>query len=192
MARAFVALALPAKLRQRLSEETDRLRLVGAPVSWVRPENFHVTMRFIGDLVDEELLVLDGLLRGAASASPPLPLTARGLSTFPESGSGPPRVVWCGIAEDAGNEGNLQGLRNGIQESLRGQGYRAEKARFQPHITLGRVRSAFDAEPLLERIGPAIRRPFGTFVARELILYESVTGNQGLAYEPLQRFPLGG
>ncbi|NRA96410.1 MAG: RNA 2',3'-cyclic phosphodiesterase [Planctomycetes bacterium] len=192
MARTFVALALPAKLRQRLSEEADRLRLAGAAVSWTRPENYHVTIRFLGELPDEDLLVLDALLRGAAVACQPLPLTACGLGTFPDTGSDSPRVVWCGISEQDPSRGDLQGLRNGVQEALRGQGCRAEKGAFDPHITLGRVRSPLNAASLLERMGPAVRRAFGTFVARDLILYETVRTKQGVAYEPLQRFPLGG
>lgn len=192
MARAFVALALPAKLRQRLSEEADRLRLAGAAVSWVRPENYHITIRFLGELADEDLLVLDPRLRGAAAASAPLPLTARGLGTFPEPGSDPPRVIWCGVTEEDAAHGDLQALRDGVQEALRGQGCRTEKGLFRPHIALGRVRSPLNAAPLMERMGPAVRRAFGTFVARDLILYESVRTKQGMAYEPLQRFPLGG
>ena len=191
MARAFIALAIPAKVQQRLSEEADRLRLTGAEVAWVRPDNYHLTLRFLGEIEDEEMLVLDPMLREIASQRSALRLVAKGLGTFDDRKTGKPRAVWCGAELADGGDG-LMGLRGAIERGLASAGYRRDKSAFEPHLTLGRVRGDRNLEVMLERIGPAVRREFAHFTVGEMVLFESAQGPSGTCYEPLQVFPFSG
>lgn len=190
MARTFVALPIPAKVRQRLSEEADRLRLTGAEVAWVRPQNYHLTIRFIGEIEDEELLILDPMLREIAASRAPMRLVVKGLATFEDRKTGGLRTIWCGAAPADDGDG-LETLRKEVETGLSEAGYRRDKTRFVPHVTLGWFRGQAHVDALRERIGPAVRREFAHFTVPELILYESVPTAQGVAYEPLQRFPFG-
>jgi len=190
MARTFIALTLTPKVRQRLSEESDRLRLTGAQVAWVRQENYHITLRFLGDIADEELLVLDPLLREIAAERPPLRLVVKGLGTFIDRRTGDPRAVWCGAEPEDGEDG-LQLLRKEIEHRLARSGYRRDKSEFVPHVTLGRFRGTENLGALMERLGPAVRREFAHFNVTDLVLFETVSTPQGIVYEPLQRFPFG-
>ena len=192
MARLFLALPLPPKLRHRLHEETDRLRLAGAEVAWVKEENYHVTVRFLGEVADADLLHLDPVFRDAAAQVPPLKLVAKGLGWFPERGhEDTPRVVWCGIAgEEDAHFDALQQLQRTVEAAIRPFGFRREKGPYRPHITLGRVRSPHNAPELVSRMGPGQRREFGHFVCREIALIESRLTKVGPEYTALQGFPL--
>lgn len=189
MPRTFLALPLPERVRKRLSEESDRLRLSGAHVTWVRPTNYHVTVRFLGDVEFDDLQVIDPVVRNAADGVGKLRLVVKGLGAFPEEGE--PRVVWCGLdAAESVDLELLHDLKKDLDDELSAHGYRREKAAYRPHVTLGRVRSPRNIESLRERLGPAVRREFGHFTASEIVLYESTRSRDGMLYTPLQRFPL--
>ena len=161
-------------------------------MSWVKPENFHVTLSFLGEVEDVELLELDPVLRDVACRHGPLRLVACGLGSAPDPRTGAPRVVWCGVKDAEGRDGALASVHQDLKQALAGQRVRAEKRSFEPHITLGRARGPERGDALTERMGPAVRREFGHFSAAHLTLFESVRDRQGIAYEPLQRFTLSG
>lgn len=189
MPRCFLAIPLPPRLRKRLGEEADRLRLSGAPVAWTKPDLYHVTVRFLGEIEDAAQMELLPAIEGLLSASEPLRLVARGLGAFPAGDR--PRVVWCGVeGEDDRDRENLLRLRLSLNDGLARAGCRREKGPFLPHVTLGRLRSAEGAEGLLERMGPARIREFGHFEATRIVLYESLEGPRGREYHALQTFGL--
>jgi 2'-5' RNA ligase len=192
MARAFVAFSVPPRLRTRLAEEADRLRLLGTPVAWVNPINYHATLRFLGEVRDEDLLTLHPLLEEVISATQAMRLVAKGLRVVPETGTA--RTVWCGVAgEDEEGDELLQDLHRRLNTGLASAGYRREKGPFLPHVTLGRIRDADAAqvELLREKVGPAVRREFGHFRLDDVVLFESRRMREGMVYTPLHTFPLG-
>ena len=189
MPRLFVAILLPEKLRRRLAQEADRLRLTGAQVAWVNPDNYHLTLRFLGELPDEAQVDLFPILRDAIPGSGGLRLVAKGLGAFPSEGR--PRTVWCGVVGEEDLESlELAGISARLDRALRNEGYRRDRSEFRPHITLGRIRSEVGLDALRERMGPAVQREFGHFVAREAVLLESFRGPKGQEYHPVRRFPL--
>lgn len=186
MARLFIALELPERVRNRLEEESKRLALSRADVAWTRAENYHITLRFLGEADDRALPELVALLKDAAKRTPPLDLEPCGLGWFPEDGD--PHVVWAGVrgVDDAAHA-HLLAVRRLLNDGAKSAGFRAEKGRFVPHVTLGRVRSPKENAKLIDRIGPARIRPFGRFLAREAVLFESRDGEFGTEYTPLAR-----
>lgn len=189
MARLFLALTLPERLQDRLGEEIDRLRLSGAAVAWVAPRKLHLTLRFLGEMDPGRLLTLDPLIREACAGTGALRLLARGLGAFPDASR--PRVVWCGVeGEDPDVAERLQDLHRRIERAARSEGFRPEKGGFEPHVTLGRVKSPLNVSSLLERMGPAVRREFGRFEATKLVLLESHLRASGSSYEEVQEFAL--
>ena len=173
MARLFLALTLPEKLQRRLGEEADRLRLSGAHVRWVSPDLYHVTLRFLGEVSDSELPDLDDVLDQAVPGVGSLKLVAKGLGATPSLDR--PRVITCGIVgRDEAEQEELLELNQRIEKGLVELGYRREKRRFRPHLTLGRVRGDENLDSLTERIGPTVRREFGHFECHEVTLFESV------------------
>lgn len=190
-ARVFFALPVPERVARRLGEEADRLRLAGARVRWVPPANYHVSLRFVGEVPETALPELGHLLEEEGAGTGALRLVARGLGWFPQ-GSRRPRVLWCGVTGESAEETDMLGVLHGrLDRRLKDLGYRPEKGRFHPHVTLGRVRGPERVRELTERMGPGARREFGRFTAREAVLFESTRGERGPVYAPLQRIRLG-
>jgi 2'-5' RNA ligase len=150
---------------------------------WVRPENLHVTLKFIGEV---EAAKLDGI-RSALTAiglDAPVGLDFRGLGFFPDEKY--PRVLWVGLHAS----GNLPVLASDIDRTLEGQGIARDERAFAPHLTLAR----FEPRGLHERLRIAIQknseREFGAFEAREFHLIQSKLKPSGAEYTSLAAFPL--
>ena len=186
--RLFVALEIPAAVRDNLAAQINELRDLPAPLAakrlrWVRPENLHVTLKFIGEV---EAAKLDGI-RSALTAiglDAPVGLDFRGLGFFPDEKY--PRVLWVGLHAS----GNLPVLASDIDRTLEGQGIARDERAFAPHLTLAR----FEPRGLHERLRIAIQknseREFGAFEAREFHLIQSRLKPSGAEYTSLAAFPL--
>jgi 2'-5' RNA ligase len=186
--RLFVALEIPAAVRDNLAAQIKELRHLPAPLAdkrlrWVRPENLHVTLKFIGEV---EAARLDGIRRAltAIGLDAPVGLELRGLGFFPDERY--PRVLWVGLNAS----GNLPALARDIDRALEGQGIARDQRAFTPHLTLARFEPrAFD-EKLRTAIQKNSQREFGAFEAREFHLIQSKLQPSGAAYTSLAAFPL--
>jgi 2'-5' RNA ligase len=185
--RLFVALEIPAAVRDNLAAFIKGLRDLSALLAdkrprWVRSENLHVTLKFIGEASATKL---EGI-RGALSAirlDAPVDLQFRELGFFPDEKY--PRVLWAGLAASP----NLPLLAGDIDRALEAQGIAPDKRAFTPHLTLVR----FEPPGLHEKLRAAIQknseREFGSFQAREFRLIESKLKLTGAEYTSLASFP---
>ena len=126
--RLFVGLELPWALRQRLA------MLSGAGIQgarWVPPENYHVSLRFIGEMPGHMAEEIDHAL--AAVNAPGFSLTLAGVGTFTKGGRG--GVLWVGVDRNP----QLDHLQGKIETALQRCGLEPERRRFQPHVTLARL-----------------------------------------------------
>src|SRR5213080_1392598 len=100
--RLFVALNLPPAVREALWAATAALRELGLPVNWVRGDGIHLTLKFLGEVVDDREAEITAALGRAAAGARTLPLALAGFGVFPDFRR--PRVVWAGIAPEPGLE----------------------------------------------------------------------------------------
>ena len=127
MPRLFVALSLPAGLREELSGLTG-----GIPgVRWVPPENFHLTLRFVGELENWRADEVDEALLGIRAR--PFDLVPRGVGLFEKAGR--IQSLWAG----AERSDALAHLQNKVETALQRVGLEPERRRFAPHVTLART-----------------------------------------------------
>lgn len=126
--RLFVALDLPWTLRDRLSG----LAGGGLPgARWVPPENYHLTLRFIGETPGHRAEDIDSAL--AALRGKRLTVTLAGVGTFAKGGRA--TALWVGVERNQ----QLDHLQNKIETALQRCGLEPERRRFQPHVTLSRL-----------------------------------------------------
>ena len=179
-ARLFVALDPPAEVREAIAERTrsacagrDDLRLV--PI-----EALHVTLAFLGHLLESLIPpVWSTVVAGASGSNAPL-LDPRGVRALPP---GRPRL----LALDLADTGGACALHDGVARELAAAAlYEPEQRPFWPHVTLARVRRGGRAEPI------DLRGGLEPFRAREVTLYRSRLSPAGPRYEPLERLRLGG
>lgn len=133
--RLFVALDLPWSLREKLSQ----LAYHGIPgARWVPPENYHVTLRFIGETPKYRAEDIDLAL--AALRARGFSLTLAGLGTFSKGGRS--TALWVGVERNP----QLDHLQNKIEIALQRCGLDPERRRFQPHVTLARLDNVAEAK----------------------------------------------
>lgn len=179
MLRLFVALDLPADVRQRLAGLGG-----GVPgARWTEPEAMHLTLRFIGEVPEDQAAEIDVALAGVTA--PAFGLVLDGVGVF---GSGRnARVLWAGVER---NEA-LAHLQAKVESALVRAGLPAEERRFSPHVTLARLKDApqdrigrFLSDRGLFRAGP--------FPVEHFTLYRSHLGKVAAVYEAVGEYGLGG
>ncbi len=173
--RIFVAV-FPAPESQRAAAAViEGLRRPGDGVSWVRPDNLHYTLRFIGEVGEDGArrvgLACDDAVRGGAAFDAELGVAG----AFPDARRA--RVLWLGLVAGAGP---LVALAGALDAALERRGFDRERRRFEPHLTLGRVRaSGADWSAALAGL-PAL--PRARFRVDRLCVVESTLSPKGSIY----------
>jgi RNA 2',3'-cyclic 3'-phosphodiesterase len=187
MLRLFVALELPDSWRLALTAWQSQLRAVSPEGSWVKPENFHLTLQFLGSTPEEQLAAVSEAVKLAAGSCAPFALNLRGAGAFPQARRA--RVLWVGLQA----EPELQRLAEKLGEQLAAIGYPPEKRLFAPHLTLGRRKQPRPDAPLQRALaelqGIVAAEPYR---ATEVSLMSSQLKPTGAVYERVSAFPLGG
>jgi 2'-5' RNA ligase len=191
--RIFVGLDTPDQIRAAIARYTDGLRNFAPDVRWVRPESFHVTLKFIGE---QKLERVDQIKRElAAVKAAPFEVAFRDNGFFPNAKN--PRVFWVGIlASDA-----LPKLAASVDEAVSRTGIPRETNPYKPHLTLARAgsgrphpqpgdRPSNKLARLADKLESLPQPDFGTMTAREFVLYESKLGPSGARYSKIAAFPL--
>ena len=129
MNRLFVAIPLPESIRTQLSLLQSGLQ--GA--RWIKPENIHLTLKFLGNVSETNLEVLKKLLESRVSDCDRFDISVGEMGAFPSTRR--PRVVWVKVQ----SPDQLLNLQRSIEEGTTRLGYAQEKRTFMPHLTLGRV-----------------------------------------------------
>jgi RNA 2',3'-cyclic 3'-phosphodiesterase len=178
--RTFVAFDLPDDIIDHAARLQAKLQAHGLKLRWVRPQNLHLTLKFLGDIPRQEATAVGQALQQASRGTPPLQLTVQGLSAFP--GIKRPRVLWIGVG---GQVDLVQALYRKLEDQLSDLGFAREKRGFTAHLTLGRFKAGWPVNNLLsavEELGGYDPKPF---LARRVVLYQSDLRPQGAVYTSL-------
>lgn len=176
--RTFVCIEIPQSIKDRIGELQNELRKTGASVSWTRPSNIHLTLKFLGGVPALRIANVSRAVERAASAISPFEIEVAGSGCFPSVRN--PRVLWIGLSNvpDTMNE-----LYSNIESQLEREGFAREKRKLSPHLTIGRIRvpgtGAAVAEQLIARGFEAER-----FMATEVIVMRSDLKPTGSVYTP--------
>jgi len=188
--RTFVALELSGGVKSRARVLVDRLRVTDATINWVQPENMHLTLKFLGDVQETDTPEVCRCVARAAAKVEPFEILFRGAGAFPSVGH--PRTLWIGVEE--GTEYLLE-LQSAIEEALhKDLGFGKEFRRFQPHLTIGRVKhSGSDGgRRLQELITQNAEFDANLSVVDEVVTFASFLSREGPTYQALDHAPLAG
>jgi 2'-5' RNA ligase len=181
MLRLFVGIGLPPELKLRLS-----LLCSGVPgAKWVEPGNFHVTLRFIGEVDEGRAADIDEAL--AQIRAPGFELALSGVGSFGSASKA--RMLWAGVEKSP----SLFHLHQKVESALMRMGMQPEERRYTPHVTLARLKyapeggttrlQAFLAEHALFKAPP--------FAVDRFSLIASYLTKSGPIYEDEAEYPLG-
>ena len=182
--RAFIAIDLPPDVQDCLEQVSALLKeqLGEKLVRWVSIPNIHLTLKFLGDVSENNLDVLKEILNSEASLHKPMEISIGHLGAFPKPRH--PRVVWIGVEAPP----ELTALQRGIEARTTKVGYPKDKRAFFPHLTLGRVsRNAASGE--VRKIGDLIHSStigfLGAACIQDVHLYRSDLQPSGAVYTKL-------
>ena len=183
--RLFVAINLDPSLKALLAEIQGKLKATEAPVRWVKPEQIHLTLKFLGEVGEATLPALRDALGHCLAEVSAFPLSFSRLGTFPSKGT--PRVIWVGVSE-GGHE--VEKLHRCIEEALLPLGFPREDRPLHPHLTLGRVKGARHLQSLREYLHNTEVKELGRMRVQCVDLMRSELHPQGAIYTLVHRVPL--
>lgn len=174
--RLFVGVPLLGSARQHAAGVLARVRPLGWPVRWVREEGLHLTLKFFGEVTTDRLGPIAEMVTFATEGLRPMSQRLGGVGAFPNGSR--PRVIHMEV--EAGAE--LELLQDRLERGGERLGFAPEGRAFRPHITLGRVREG-------HRLPEGWQATIGddgdgtSFLADQVVLYESQLGPAGPVYE---------
>ncbi|MBI5625313.1 MAG: RNA 2',3'-cyclic phosphodiesterase [Elusimicrobia bacterium] len=185
--RLFIAVPVDP-IRKRVGQVVDALASKSFDIKWVRPENLHFTLRFLGELPQSKVEAI-GKAMDEACRCPGFGLRFGGISAFPNLAM--PRVVWIGLKE---GEPAMSRLAESLDNSLKRYGVpiAEESLGFKAHLTIGRVRSFKGSAKFADKasLWTPEKLALPDVPVDRLVLYESRFGPAGPTYEVLKESPL--
>src|SRR2546423_4294933 len=184
--RTFIAIELPLDLRARVAAHIDGLRRESPEVraSWTRPENLHLTLKFLGDVPAADIPRLASSVEAAAQLISAFEFNVSECGVFPTQGT--PKVLWIGITDGLVE---LSSLHEAVERECERAGFSREARPFRPHLTITRLRSSSGARQLA-RLHAA--REFGSCSVKvgEVCVMRSELSSKGALYTALTRHEL--
>jgi 2'-5' RNA ligase len=179
--RAFIAIKISQEIQEKLAKIQKKLKQADAHISWVKSENIHLTLQFLGNIEDSQVQAIEAQLRESVKAVLPFQLQVGYAGAFPNLRY--PQVVWIGVSDD--DTDSLKTLQEEIGSRLRPLGFQQEGGLFKPHLTLGRVRSQKNKSNLLRAIESIVNIWVGEIAVDAVYLIKSELKPTGAEYTDL-------
>jgi len=182
--RAFFCIPIDDSLRGDIAAVAGSIReRTATRASWVPPSNYHITLRFLGDIDPMITVKLERMARGIATRTGAFQITIDRIGAFPSAER--PRVIWAGGEAPAA----FVGLSSSLNGSLERFGFPRQREERVVHITVARVKGR--ADPGLVEAIRSIDPPSERFTAERIVLMESRLTPRGALYSPLFSVELG-
>lgn len=186
--RTFIAVDVGDTIRASAVGLQRRLERTAAGVKWVEADNLHITLLFLGEVDELEVLRVCRAVAAVAQTTAPFTLVVEGLGAFPHTRR--PKILWVGVKD--GTE-ELRHLHEALEAPLLAMGaYRREERAYTPHLTLGRLSD----EDRADRWAPVFTKhadwQAGETTVSEVLVMSSELRREGPVYTVLSRTQLGG
>ncbi len=180
--RAFVAIDLPEEIHAELARQQQAFRTVCRDARWTRADGIHLTLKFLGEISDAQAKLVTEALAGLGGFEN-FSVEVKGFGFFPDARR--PRVFWAGLVAPP----TLAALASRVEDAMAGLGFDREQRAFNPHLTLGRFKTARPQPELAALVEKQKNLTLGRFEVSEFFLYESKLSPAGAEYRKVARFP---
>lgn len=177
MIRSFIACDIPSM--GKIDALIDSLRGSGAKLSIPKSHGMHITLKFLGDIREDQVEIIGGVLSKLADDFPSFEVGISGVGGFPSLRN--LRVLWIGISDD----GSLKAIAERIDLELSSMGFPREKREFKSHVTIARVKSRSGIERAIDILREYENVDFGEFNVEAIVLKKSTLTPSGAIYDDL-------
>ncbi|HVO93593.1 MAG TPA: RNA 2',3'-cyclic phosphodiesterase [Terriglobales bacterium] len=179
MVRCFIAVDLDSRVITTISQAIAELKEAVPFIRWIPPNNFHLTIKFLGKIEQERIHSIATALSQQLEPFPRFSINAKGLGVFPDLRR--PKILWVGFISE-----RLSVLVKQVELVLQPLGFAPENRPFTPHLTIGRWRH-FERPP--RTLGVELLKwrdcEFGESFIDQVVLYESILKPDGASYQKL-------
>lgn len=183
--RLFVGIEVPEAQKRSIEKAIQELRKALPAGRWVPRENWHVTLKFLGEVPDERVAEVGEIGMVAARGSPVLTTHLTDIGSFPTRTR--TRVLWVGLDDP---EDEMAHLAARLEKKLGKAGFRQESRKLHPHLTLARFRVPERIAEVIESSGP-YDLDRSAFEVSEAVLFRSRLSRAGATYEAIESWRLG-
>ena len=186
--RTFIAIAIESFVQDKLTSMQQKLAREAPDVRWVPEENRHLTLHFLGEVPELDLVGICRVVERVTGRLEPFRVEIRGLGAFPTPRR--PRTLFAAITEGAES---LKILHAALEDELvELGGYRREVRDYSPHITLGRVQVSEENEDLPALMLKHAKWDGGGIAVKEVLVMSSELERKGPTYMTVGRGRLRG
>jgi 2'-5' RNA ligase len=161
----------------------DDLKKTDADLRLVKPENVHLTLKFLGDIDEKMVDRIAGIMEKSVKDISPFRIKLRGVGVFPSMNY--MRVVWIGVE----NAEKVGVIAEKLENELSNLGFKREKRKFSPHVTVGRVKSPKNKDVLQNFLKENVDKEFGELDVKCIRLKKSVLTPKGPEYFTVKEMP---
>ncbi|ADG83149.1 2'-5' RNA ligase [Thermincola potens JR] len=187
--RCFLAVPLSGEAKRQLSAVQESIEKVAGPegfrIKWVERQNLHLTVKFFGDISEQQIGRLKDMIPERLSSVGSFRFKLTKIGGFPNLKN--PNVLWTGVCDPGSNLARLHEIIDKIAEEI---GLARDAKKYIPHLTLGRLKKQPEKVFHLSPQGTVEGITGLTVHVGEVILYESRLTPTGPVYKSLARFPL--
>jgi len=182
--RTFIAVSISEEARKAVAQMIVSLQEFGSGIRWVKPENLHLTLKFLGDIEEENLPKLEEAMNSSTEMIKPFKYELVNVGCFPNYKR--PRVLWIGVED---SEDRLLLLHQNIESEFTKQDFPKESRKFTPHLTIARVKDFRKCESVISKFSDY---NFGSHknVVEEVLLMKSNLYPSGAKYTKLIQIKL--
>ncbi len=177
--RTFIAIEIPKIVKEIIEQFENQLKSEKAKITWVKPDNVHITLKFLGEVEESKIPEIHNTLKICVSKQKPFDIEVAGSGVFPNFTR--PRVLWVGLKK--GTE-ELKNIAQSIDNELEKFGFKKEERDFKPHLTIGRVKFIHNPQEFLQKMNSEEFKG-EMFTAREILIMKSDLKPTGAIYTKL-------
>lgn len=181
--RCFVAIEIPHPIQKLLKPVQTHLQSEVRKASWTKLGNFHLTLKFLGDVQTETVDAINEAVQNVANIQTPFSMALGGIGAFPTLAR--PRVIWAGVKHGAST---VSSIAEAVNLELKRLGFPTDN-RFHPHLTLGRLRMPVNLESLKSFLHKYDTIDKAVVNVNEITVMQSQLHPNGAIYTPLNVCP---
>ena len=183
--RTFIAIKIPQDILTQIAVLLSGLKTLGGRITWVKPENMHLTLKFLGKTDPVQVKNISEKLSQLVLSFNRFEIKFKGLGAFPNFRR--PKIFWIGTV---GDNSTLIQLANKIDRQMSEFGFKPENRRFSAHLTIGRVRDQGGIEPIINLLQKEENFTAGEFIVKQVFFIKSELTQQGPIYTTLEKLTI--